>query len=156
VVLQRVDVQRAAALARQDRASQPQARTRHRYPVADLQTGQFAPAQPGQRQDRHDLAVGARAGSGERVHLGQRKSLPLPPDPAALVEPLVLRRGREADLDVPRRTGRAEHRHAEVGALLVLDVGDVPDAVRGVVQPLALLGWTATGEWPLSIPESTE
>lgn len=75
---------------------------------------------------------------------------------AELVEPLVLRWGREADQDVPRRTGPAEHRDAEVGALLVLDGGDVPDAVRGVVQPGARPGGTATGEWPPSIPESTE
>jgi hypothetical protein len=59
VVLQRVDVQRAAALACQHGTAQPQARTRHRYPVADLKPSQFAPAQPGQRQDRHDIAVRA-------------------------------------------------------------------------------------------------
>ena len=50
----------------QHRATQPQARTRHRYPGADLETSQFAPAQPGQRQNRHHIAVRARAGQQDR------------------------------------------------------------------------------------------
>jgi len=73
--------------------AQPQASTGHRYPVAGLETSQFAPAQPGQRQDRHDIAVRARARGRERVQLGQGKRLPL-----RLTRPLVGRRAVAAAL----------------------------------------------------------
>ena len=67
------------------RATQPQARAGHRYLVADLETSQFAPAQPGQSQDWRDVGVRARAGRRERVQLGQgRRSAP-----SRLTRPLV-------------------------------------------------------------------
>ena len=122
VVLQRVHIQRAAALARQHGATQPQARTGHRYPVAGLETSQFAPAQPGQRQDRHDIAVRARAGSRERVQLSQGKRLPLPPDAAAgrppdscrhvVLDPAISHGEREDGAQRGQGTGRGRRGQA--------------------------------------------
>lgn len=58
---------------------------------------------------------------------------------AALVEPLVLRRR----LKLISTSHAGPVRPATVtggGTLLVLGVGDVPDAVRGVVHPVAVPG----------------
>src|SRR5262249_2390123 len=61
VVLQRVHIQRATAAARQYGTTQPQARTGHRYPVADLEASQLTPAQPGQCKDWHHVTVAVSA-----------------------------------------------------------------------------------------------
>jgi hypothetical protein len=105
VALQRVHVQRAATLAGQDSAAQPQARTRNRYTVTDLQTGQLAPAQPGQREDGHYVTVRTRAFRCQRINFGQGERLSLAPGPAAG----RLRNGRRhVVLNPPVRHGKRE------------------------------------------------
>ena len=82
VVLQPVNIQRTTSAASQHGAAQPQARTGNRHPVTDLQARQLAPAQTGQRQHEHHIAVVAFARLRQRLQLVKGERLALTPSAA--------------------------------------------------------------------------